>query len=287
MPPASEPVVTRFAPSPTGHLHLGHIYAAQVARDFAIRHGGTFLLRFEDIDITRVRPHFYQEMEEDMLWLGLEWHGTALRQTDRTSAYEGVLEKLKRLGVIYPCFCTRKDIERELSTITRAPHGPEGPLYPGTCRNLTGSESARHLTNGESPAWRINAARAKELCGPLFFTDLIHGKTAVEHELLGDTILARKDIGTSYHIAVVTDDAYQGVSHVTRGKDLLPSTHLHRVLQTLLQLPEPRYLHHDLIADSEGKRLAKRHESLSIRSLRDTGLSPSEVIAMLESSPKL
>lgn len=287
MPSANKPVVTRFAPSPTGHLHLGHLYAAHIAHDYAKDHDGKFLLRFEDIDITRVRPNFYDEIEEDLHWLSLEWTGKPLRQTDRSSAYEDALEKLKSLDVVYPCFCTRKDIERELQSITRAPHGPEGPLYPGTCLKLSPAQISTRLSNGESPAWRFNASKASQLCGPLSFTDQIFGKTTVDPDLLGDTILARKDIGTSYHIAVVVDDAYQEISHVTRGKDLLASTHLHRMLQTLLKLPTPSYLHHDLVADTEGNRLAKRHQSLSIRSLREEGYSPEQIWDMLKKAPKI
>lgn len=276
----SEQCITRFAPSPTGHLHLGHLYAALFARDLAAKQGGIFLLRFEDIDTTRVREHFYQATEEDLHFAGINWPEPPLRQTARFKDYSNALETLKRLGVVYPCFCTRKDIERELKNLTRAPHGPDGPLYPGTCKILSLEEIEQNLTEGKTPCWRLNCDRAKSLTGPLFFEDSLHGRIAVDHHLLGDIVLARKDIGTSYHIAVVVDDAFQKITDVTRGKDLLESTHLHRVLQSLLELPEPRYHHHDLVCDTEGERLAKRNEALSIQELRSRGLPGPELIEL-------
>lgn len=273
--------VTRFAPSPTGRLHLGHAFAARVARDLARASGGRFLLRFEDIDHTRVRPEFYREIEEDMRWLGLDWHGPALRQSDRSEAYAAALERIRAQGAAYPCFCTRREIEEEVARMTGAPHGPEGALYPGTCRRLTPDERAERLAAGAQPAWRLDAGRSAEITGPLAFTDLRHGFHRVDPTLLGDVVLARKDIGTSYHLAVVVDDAFQQVTHVTRGEDLLPSTHVHRLLQALLGLPEPRYLHHGLVTDDKGVRLAKRHDSLSIRTLRESGLAPADVLKRL------
>ena len=270
-------MTTRFAPSPTGLLHRGHAFAALVARDLA-GEDGTFLLRFEDIDHTRVRPEFYAAIEEDLHWLGLEWSGTPLRQTDRLDAYASSLNQLKATGVLYPCFCTRREITEELARITNAPHGPEGPLYPGTCRNL-GDNKRQSLLDANTPhCWRLDAAAAHELTGPLTFIDQRHGQITVDPALLGDVILARKDIATSYHLAVVVDDAYQHISLVTRGEDLLPSTHVHRLLQTLLKLPEPTYHHHTLITDSEGQRLAKRDESQTIQSLRQSGQSPQDIL---------
>ncbi|WP_367873592.1 tRNA glutamyl-Q(34) synthetase GluQRS [Luteolibacter sp. Populi] len=274
--------VTRFAPSPTGYLHLGHAYAAMVARDLAHTAGGHFLLRFEDIDHNRVRPEYHTAAEEDLRWLGLEWDGPAIRQSERAAAYAAALEHLREEAVVYPCFCTRREIEEEITRMVSAPHGPEGALYPGLCRELPAGEASRRMAAGDHPAWRLDANRALELTGPLTFTDLRHGILAVDPGLLGDVVLARKDIGTSYHLAVVVDDAFQGVTHVTRGEDLLPSTHVHRVLQALLGLAEPRYLHHRLVTDCQGVRLAKRHDALSIRSLRESGLPPAEVLADLE-----
>jgi glutamyl-Q tRNA(Asp) synthetase len=273
--------VTRFAPSPTGFLHLGHAHAARVARDFARQSGGRFLLRFEDIDHTRVRPDYYAAIEEDLRWLGLGWDGPALCQSDRGEAYASALGQLRQLGAAYPCFCTRREIEEEVARITGAPHGPEGALYPGTCRAVPEDERQSRLAGGAQPAWRLDAVRATEITGPLSFTDLRHGHHRVDPALLGDVVLARKDIGTSYHLAVVVDDAFQQITHVTRGEDLLASTHVHRLLQALLGLPEPRYLHHALVTDANGIRLAKRHDALSIRVLRESGVNPAEVLARL------
>jgi glutamyl-Q tRNA(Asp) synthetase len=274
-------IITRFAPSPTGRLHLGHAYAARVARDLALEAGGRFLLRFEDIDSTRVRPEYFEGIEEDLAWLGLFWDGLPIRQLDRLTAYEAALQTLRDLEVVYPCFCTRREIEDEVSRMRGAPQGPEGPLYPGTCKRHSASERQEKIAGGLPFSWRLDAARAAELCGPLSFTDQCHDKVSVDPGLLGDVILARKDIGTSYHLAVVVDDAFQAISHVTRGEDLLASTHVHRLLQCLLNLPEPQYLHHRLILDREGKRLAKRHDALSIRALREMGRTPQSLLAEL------
>jgi glutamyl-Q tRNA(Asp) synthetase len=266
-------VVTRFAPSPTGKLHLGHAMAAWVGHEFARRHRGKFLLRHEDIDATRVRKEFYAGIETDLHWLGLQWDEPPLRQTQRISAYTAALENLNSLGVIYPCFCTRREINE-----IAAPQGPEGPLYPGTCRQLSANERQEKLANGISHSWRLDAEKAAQLTGPLTFTDLLHDTIAVDPHLLGDVVLARKDIGTAYHLAVVVDDAFQEISHVTRGADLLSSTHVHRLLQALLELPEPAYLHHPLVLDDAGKRLAKRHDSLSLVAMREAGKTPAEIL---------
>ncbi|WP_035602326.1 tRNA glutamyl-Q(34) synthetase GluQRS [Haloferula sp. BvORR071] len=272
------PVITRFAPSPTGLLHLGHAYAAKVARDLAKAQGGQFLLRFEDIDHTRVRPEYYAGIEEDLHWLGLDWDGPALRQSARADAYAAALTRLQEIGAVYPCFCTRREIEEEIARMVSAPHGPEGALYPGICRRISLEEGAQRLTAGDQPAWRLDASKAIEMAGELTFTDLRHGRIRVDPGLLGDVVLARKDIGTSYHLAVVVDDAFQGVTHITRGEDLLPSTHVHRVLQTLLGLPEPQYLHHHLITDNQGVRLAKRADAMAIRRFRECGRDAKDVL---------
>ncbi len=276
---------TRFAPSPTGLLHLGHAHAARVAVARARRDGGRCLLRFEDIDHTRCRDEFYAACEEDLDWLGLRWDGDPLRQLDRATAHRAALERLRGLGVLYPCFCTRREINEEVARMARAPHGPEGPLYPGTCRQLDPAERRARLASGAEPAWRLDAGRAAARCGALSFRDEVHGGIAVEPGLLGDVVLARKDIGTSYHLAVVVDDADQGITHVTRGEDLLPSTHVHRLLQVLLGYPEPVYLHHGLVTDTAGRRLAKRDDSVAVRHLRDSGMSPAEVLALLPGLP--
>ena len=261
-------VTTRFAPSPTGRLHLGHAYAARVAHDFARKNRGRFLLRFEDIDHTRVRTEYYDGITKDLRYLELDWDGKPWKQFERLPHYQAALETLRSLGVLYPCYCTRREIESELGHLSNAPHGPEGPLYPGTCRGLKTPPPNRE------PAWRLDTQKAADLTGPLTFTDLQHGTIEVDPHLLGDAILARKDIGTSYHLAVVVDDAAQDITHITRGEDLLHATHLHRVLQILLKLPEPQYLHHHLILDENGERLAKRNDSLAITTLRERDLDP-------------
>ncbi len=275
-------VRTRFAPSPTGRLHLGHVLAAQVAYSLARDADGVFLLRHEDIDGPRVREEFYQGIEDDLAWLGLKWDGAALRQTQRTAAYAVALESFRARQLVYPCFCTRREIQEEWSRIGAAPQGPEAPVYPGTCRQLTPLQRQEKIESGIAYAWRLDASKASALAGPLTFHDLRFGEIPVNPKLLGDVVLARKDIGTAYHLAVVVDDAFQEITHVTRGEDLLASTHVHRLLQALLELPEPRYLHHPLILDNEGKRLAKRNDSLAIATLRENGSSPSEVLARVQ-----
>lgn len=275
------PIRTRFAPSPTGRLHLGHVFAARVAFSLAREAGGTFLLRHEDIDGPRVREEFYHGIEEDLEWLGLKWDGEALRQTSRIAAYEAALESLRERGLVYPCFCTRREIQEEWARMGAAPQGPEGPVYPGTCMKLTPYERETKLDSGIPYAWRLDSHKASELTGPLTFEDLRFGKIPVDPALLGDVVLARKDIGTAYHLAVVVDDAFQQITHVTRGEDLLSSTHVHRLLQAILGFSEPAYLHHPLVLDESGKRLAKRNDSRSIQTFRQNGLSPADVLAMI------
>jgi glutamyl-Q tRNA(Asp) synthetase len=270
---------TRFAPSPTGRLHLGHVLAARVARSLARESGGVFLLRHEDIDGPRVKEEFYQGIEEDLEWLGLKWDGEPLRQTRRIAAYDSALRSLRDRNLVYPCFCTRREIQEEWARMGAAPQGPEAPVYPGTCRKLTAMEQQERIRSGDSYAWRLDSEKAASITGPLTFRDLRFGEISVNPRLLGDVVLARKDIGTAYHLAVVVDDAYQQITHVTRGEDLLSSTHVHRLLQVLLDLPEPLYLHHELMLDEEGKRLAKRNDSLSIATLRGSGLMADEVLA--------
>jgi glutamyl-Q tRNA(Asp) synthetase len=277
-------VRTRFAPSPTGRLHLGHVLAAQVAHSFARRSNGIFFLRHEDIDGPRVREEFYQGIEKDLEWLDLKWDGEPLRQTDRVAAYAVALGSLRGRHLAYPCFCTRREIQEEWARIGAAPQGPGSPVYPGTCRQLAAEEQQEKIRSGISYAWRLNASKAGKLAGPLTFDDLRFGEIPVNPKLMGDVVLARKDIGTSYHLAVVVDDAFQEITHVTRGEDLLSSTHVHRLLQALLELPEPLYLHHPLMVDENGERLAKRNDSLSIATLRENGISPSEVLAQVRAS---
>lgn len=273
-------MITRFAPSPTGYLHLGHALAAWVAYDLAKQQGGEMLLRFEDIDSTRARPEFYEAIEEDLAWLGITWSGTPWRQLDRTDAYQAALVQLQTLGVLYPCFCTRK----EIALMTSAPQrddGLEGVIYPGICRHLTEREKQQRFDHGDRWAWRLDAQKAALLCGPLRWCDHRFGECLLDAHLLGDVVIARKDIGVAYHLAVVVDDAAQHVTWVTRGEDLLASTHVHVMLQKLLGLPQPQYWHHPLVCDEQGKRLAKRNDALSLRAMREAGVSPTEVIARI------
>jgi glutamyl-Q tRNA(Asp) synthetase len=268
---------TRFAPSPTGLLHLGHAFAAWQAWAEAQAAQGTMLLRMEDIDSTRCRAHWEKAILEDLRWLGLTWPEPVWRQSERMPAYREALDRLERLGVIYPCFCTR----RELSGID-APQGPDGPLYPGTCRGLSALERAERMGAGGPYCVRLDVKKAGRLTGPLRWTDLNRGVQHCEPDALGDVVLARKDIATSYHLAVTVDDAAQQITVVTRGEDLFASSHIHRLLQALLDLPVPVWRHHRLVCDETGRRLAKRDDARSIRSFREGGLTPREVLRLAD-----
>jgi glutamyl-Q tRNA(Asp) synthetase len=260
------------------------VLAARVAHALARQSpAGKFLLRFEDIDAPRVREIYYHDIIGDLEWLGLQWDETPLRQTTRTAAYDAALATLRGKNLVYPCFCTRREIQDEWANMAAAPQGPEGPLYPGSCRRLSRTECGEKIAAGIPHAWRLDSQQAAIITGPLTFHDLRCGTIEVNPGLLGDVVLARKDIGTAYHLAVVVDDAFQKITHVTRGEDLLPSTHVHRLLQVLLELPQPVYLHHPLVLDDQGKRLAKRHDALSIAALRESGLSAAEVLARIDS----
>lgn len=276
--PDKQPMITRFAPSPTGLLHLGHALAAQVAWDQAQATGGTFLVRIEDIDFTRCRPEFETALFEDLTWLGFTWPEPVWRQTGRFAVYQAALEQLQRLEVLYPCFCTRQ----EIAAAVTAPQGEAVLLYPGTCRHRSPQERQDRMASGQLYAWRLDAARAMALAGPLSWHDLRAGNQLVDLDRLGDVVLARKDVATSYHLAVTVDDAAQEVTLVTRGEDLFDSTHVHRLLQALLDLPVPSWFHHRLVCDETGKRLAKRDAARSLRSLREAGLTPGEVRALIE-----
>ena len=262
--------VTRFAPSPTGRLHLGHAYSALMAHDFAREREGSFLLRIEDIDPGRVRAEFVDGILEDLLWLGLEWDADMAYQSERLDLYAIALARLQEQGLVYPCFCTRGDIAASVA----APHGPEGALYPGTCRGLVAPDLSR------PHAWRLDAAKAVAQTGPLSWDN--DGATVqAAPETLGDVVLARKDAPASYHLAVTVDDAEQGVTDVVRGRDLFASTHIHRLLQALLDLPVPLYHHHALLADAEGGRLAKRHGAPTLADLRAGGMDPAALVDSL------
>ncbi len=275
---ATVPPVTRFAPSPTGRLHLGHAMSALFAAQAAA--GGRFLLRIEDIDEGRCRPEFTDAIVEDLAWLGLAWEAPVRRQSEHLDDFRDALARLDEMGLIYPCFCTRRDIQAEIAQAGRAPHGPDGPLYPGTCRDLAAVERADRIAAGAPHALRLDMGRAARRAGPLSFTDRGRGRISVDGPGCGDVVLARKDVPTSYHLAVTVDDALQGVTLVTRGEDLLHATHIHRVLQSLLGLPEPEYHHHGLLTGEDGRRLAKRDRALTIQALREAGRSPAEVRAM-------
>jgi len=274
-------IVTRFAPSPSGRLHLGHAYSALVAWQAARESGGRFLLRIEDIDPGRCRPEFDAGILEDLAWLGLTWEEPVMRQSQRMDSYAAALSELADRNLLYPCFCTRKDIQREIDAAGHAPHpaGPEGPVYPGTCRRLGEDERAAKIASGDAHAIRLRMDEAVAATGPLTFHDRAAGTVPVDAAVFGDVVLARKDVPTSYHLAVVVDDAAQGVTLVTRGEDLLPATHVHRVLQTLLDFPEPDYAHHPLLTGSDGRRFAKRDDSLTLRAMRDAGKSAADVRA--------
>ena len=268
--------VTRFAPSPTGPLHLGHAYSAILAHDFARSQGGAFLLRIEDIDPGRARAASVDGIFADLIWLGLEWDGEVLYQSERLDLYAEALDRLKGAGLAYPCFCTRAEIAAEIAASAAASHGQEGPVYPGTCRRLDAAE--RHRLREEKPhCWRLDVAAALDRIGgaALTWTDSHVGEIAARPDLFGDVVLARKDAPSSYHLAVTVDDAAQGITDIVRGRDLFDSTHVHRLLQALLDLPTPLYHHHPLLADEQGRRLAKRHGSPSIADLRASGLDPS------------
>lgn len=267
---------TRFAPSPTGRLHLGHAYSAWYARGYAA--GGRFLLRIEDIDRERSREEYVEGIFEDLRWLGLDWEGEVWFQSERGEAYAAALRQLRELEVVYPCFCTRREIQEEVARMGNAPHGPDGALYPGTCRGLGFSERSERVEAGEAHVWRLDLGLALRGVGALNFVEK-GGRVRCRPELFGDVILARRDAGSAYHLCVVVDDAAQGVELVTRGEDLREATGVHRVLQELLGLPEPAYDHHGLVVDADGKRLAKRSDSLSIRALRERGMSAWEVLA--------
>lgn len=274
-------IVSRFAPSPTGLLHIGHAWSAILAHDRARAGGGVFLLRIEDIDGTRSRPEFIAAIERDLAWLGLAWDGPVLLQSQRLAHYAEALDRLIAMRLLYPCFCTRAEIAASLS----APHGDAGPIYPGTCRHLGHAGRDRRLA-GEGHAWRLDLARALDLLSPaaeempeqprheapLSWRDELAGDVIAMPQIHGDVIVARKDAPASYHLAVTIDDAAQGVTHVVRGRDLFAATHIHRLLQALLGLPTPVYRHHALLADASGVRLAKRNRAPTLESLRAAGI---------------
>ncbi|MEL6682563.1 MAG: tRNA glutamyl-Q(34) synthetase GluQRS [Pseudomonadota bacterium] len=273
-------MITRFAPSPTGPLHLGHAYSALLAHDLAKAAGGTFLLRIEDIDQSRARPEWEAQIYDDLRWLGLSWEHPVMRQSERLQTYRDALQKLWNLGLVYPCTCTRRDIQEAASAPQEgAPkYGPDGLIYPGTCRS-------RHRPD-HMPDQALRLDMAQAATAVLFTeTGARPGEQGFSPETLitdiGDVVLARRDMGTSYHLSVVIDDAAQNVSHVVRGADLLDSTPIHVLLQQLLGLPTSVYHHHKLIRDDAGKRLAKRDDARAIAKYRADGITPDDIRRMV------
>ena len=262
-------IVTRFAPSPNGPLHLGHAYAAIVAHDRAREHDGRFLLRIEDIDGARSRSEFAQAALEDLRWLGLDWDGEAIRQSSRIAAHAGALERLKHEGLVYPCRCTRAEIAAAATQM-----GPDGPVYPGTCRG-------QDIATDRPVAWRLDMAEALRRTGPLTWQDEIAGTIRAAPEIFGDVVLGRKDAPGSYHLAVTLDDAADGITLVTRGMDLFASTHVHRLLQALLTLPVPMWHHHGLLLEPDGQKLAKRRGSPSLAQRRLAGEDGAALVRQL------
>lgn len=274
------PFVTRFAPSPTGYLHRGHAFSALSAYEAARATGGRFLLRIEDIDATRCRPEYEAAIYEDLAWLGLAWEEPVRRQSDHLEDYQGALRDLEARGLVYRCFRTRKEVAEE---IARAPHGPMEVFRGGP---LPETEEARRVAAGEPFAWRLSLAAAERALGGfrgLTFTEEGEGPAGergvlrARPEVGGDVVLARKDVGVAYHLAVVFDDASQGVTHVIRGQDLFEATHVQRLLQALLGLPAPVYRHHRLLVGPDGRRFSKRDRAETLRELRARGMTPADL----------
>lgn len=272
---------TRFAPSPTGYLHMGHAYSAL----FSEQQGERFLLRMEDIDPGRCRAEYDAAILEDLAWLGLEWETPVRRQSEHMDDYAAALDTLHGLDLLYPCFCTRSDIRREIEAAGHAPHdaprtipsGPDGPLYPGICRGLSNQEQQDRMGAGAAYALRLDMDKAASRGGSLTWYDREKGKQSACPQIFGDVVLARKDTPTSYHLAVTVDDHLQDITLVTRGEDLFSASHIHRLLQALLGYQTPEYHHHHLLTDEDGKRFAKRDKAATLQELRDSGVTPDEV----------
>jgi glutamyl-Q tRNA(Asp) synthetase len=301
--------VTRFAPSPTGPLHLGHAYSALLAHDMARYEGGSFLLRMEDIDRQRSRPDWERQILDDLAWLGIVWDAEPMRQSERQPAYDKALNDLWLAGLLYPCTCSRRDIEAALSAPQEGvdlPTGPDGPVYPGTCRNRVnwertfpdghdrprdatlrlevaciGPQHFQHRIDTPDGGWHSYAGYVETGIGPGGAKGLIEFTPDDICKQVGDFVVARKDMGTSYHLSVVVDDAEQGVTHVVRGADLSEATRIHVMLQRLLNLPTPSYHHHRLIRDDNGKRLAKRDDARALAKYRAEGATPQDIRRMV------
>ena len=273
-------VVTRFAPSPTGLLHIGHVFSALEGWRMARDSGGRFLLRIEDIDRARCRDNFAQTIMEDLAWLGIDWDGPVRHQSDHLGNYASVLSELRARQLVYPCFCTRRQIAEEVRLASTAPHGPLGLIYPGTCRALCPAAAEARIEAGDEHAWRLDVAGAMNQTGPLAWRTLDGRAIPVEVGTIGDVVLARKDVPTSYHLAVTHDDHDQGVTVVTRGCDIAPATHVHCLIRALMGWKEPLHHHHRVLLADDGRRHAKRHRSVTVRSLREAGRTAGDVLAM-------
>lgn len=285
MSPRLAPSVFRFAPSPNGEMHLGHALSALIGFEHAQASGGRFLVRIEDIDGGRTRPQFVAGIFADLAWLGIAWEQPVVFQSQRMGAYRAAAGRLEQMGLVYPCFATRAEIE---AAAAGGPVDPDGaPLYPGLYRGRDPEEVARRRAAGEPFALRIDVGRACEVAAarlggaPVTFTELGEDRRPQEvvarPERWGDAVIVRKEVPTSYHLAVVVDDAWQGVTHVTRGRDLYAATDLHRLLQVLLDLPAPVYQHHRLVTDRDGRKLAKSARDTSLRSLRESGATAADI----------
>ncbi len=268
-------LITRFAPSPTGHLHLGHAYSAWLSW----RRADVFRLRLEDIDAARYRPEFAASIEEDLRWLGLNWQGEIRVQSAHFPEYAAALAHLRQRGLLYPCFCTRADIARAIT----APHGAE-QIYPGTCRHLPEAERAEKIAAGAPYALRLDTQTASAEVGALKFFEEQAGWIEAQPERLGDVVLARRETPASYHLCVVHDDALQAITHVIRAEDLREATHIHVLLQALLGLPTPVYAHHKLLLGPDGRRLAKRDGSKTLREMRAAGTTAADILQSFESA---
>jgi len=268
------PTRTRFAPSPTGELHLGHAFSAYVAATVG---NGKFVLRIDDIDHTRCKPEFVTQIQTDLEWLGLSWHQPIVYQSDRLEHYHAALQTLQEMDLVYPCYLTRTEINSLLS----APHDSDKVLSDAD-EELSDAERRRRAEAGEAPAWRLRTRAALAKAGDISWWDCLSGRQIpVDMSAFGDVVVARKDIGTSYHLSVVVDDAMDNVTMVTRGSDLASSTHVHRLLQALLNLPSPAYLHHELVTNPQGERLAKRDNARSIAAMRDSGKTPADIFKLM------
>ena len=288
----SAPAIFRFAPSPNGALHLGHAYSALFTAQMAKRHNGRFLLRIEDIDLARSKPEYEQQIYDDLAWLGLSWEQPVRRQSEHFSDYHKALDQLIEIGLVYPSFASRSEIKTEAlkEGTSRDPDGQF--LYPEACKAIDHKKAAQPGALNTPHAWRLDMkraiAKAKEISPETYsFTELGAGPNnetgllALTPDIWGDVVIARKDVPTSYHLSVVVDDALQNITHVTRGQDLFYATHVHRLLQILLNLPQPVYHHHNLIRDETGRRLAKSTKDQSLTALRNQGLSPQDIYKLI------